>query len=95
MRSDFYRCITVLKRLILLQDTNESVFDQIVSSLKGNDKLSVEKEELSARLNPARSEWGSHVKLLSVSASLTKGDILEMGTGLFSTPELHRQENTV
>ena len=39
--------------------------------------------------NPGRAGFGTHLKLLVVAALLTKGDILEMGAGDFSTEVLH------
>ena len=41
------------------------------------------------KFNPTKSTWGSHIRLLSSAAIATQGDILEMGTGDFSTPMLH------
>ncbi len=67
------------------------MFDKIVTSLKTDDSVSREKEELAEHLNAGHTEIGSHLKLLLVAATLTKGDMLEMGTGHFSTPVLHRQ----
>ena len=45
--------------------------------------------QLMKTFNPRRSKWGSHIRLLSSAALATNGDILEMGTGYFSTPMLH------
>ena len=39
--------------------------------------------------NPDRAGFGTHLKLLAVAALLTRGDILEMGAGDFSTEVLH------
>jgi hypothetical protein len=33
--------------------------------------------------------WGSHLPILMKLVSITDGDILELGTGLYSTPYLH------
>ncbi len=33
--------------------------------------------------------WGSHLPVLIKLVNITKGDILELGTGLYSTPFLH------
>ena len=41
------------------------------------------------KYNPEKSAWGSHIKLLSAAAMATSGDIMEIGTGFFSTPVLH------
>ena len=40
-------------------------------------------------LNPDHGEYGTHTRLLWAAAKATQGDILEMGTGAFSTPMLH------
>lgn len=71
-------------------DKDGKIFDQIVDSIKKKSELSVEKEKISNEMNPEKSEYGTHIKLLAVAATLSGGDMLEMGTGLFSTPELHR-----
>ncbi len=38
------------------------------------------------RYNPA---WGSHIPLLIKIFEMSKGSVLELGTGIFSTPLLH------
>ena len=43
----------------------------------------------SASLNPDHGEFGTHTRLLWAAAKASQGDILEMGTGAFSTPMLH------
>ena len=52
--------------------------------------MSGETDEFVTKFNPSKSVWGSHVKLLSAAAmSLpANSDILELGTGFFSTPLL-------
>ena len=40
-------------------------------------------------LNPDHGEFGTHTRLLWAAAKASQGDILEMGTGAFSTPMLH------
>ena len=40
-------------------------------------------------LNPDHGEFGTHTRLLWAAAKATQGDVLEMGTGAFSTPMLH------
>ena len=42
-----------------------------------------------ASLNPDQGEFGTHARLLWAAGKATQGDILEMGTGAFSTPMLH------
>ena len=41
------------------------------------------------KFNPSKSGWGSHIRILAAAALSTKGDILELGTGFFSTPLLN------
>ena len=40
-------------------------------------------------LNPDHGEFGTHTRLLWAAAKASQGDVLEMGTGAFSTPMLH------
>ena len=37
----------------------------------------------------ARTGFGSHVRVLAAAAVATTGDVLELGTGFYSTPLLH------
>ena len=60
------------------------MFDKAVDIFKSGKTL-----KLVEKFNPTKSEWGSHIQLLSSAAIATTGDILEMGTGDFSTPMLH------
>ena len=48
-----------------------------------------ETSKFMAQYNPTNSNWGSHITALAAAALSTSGDILECGTGLFSTPLLH------
>jgi len=41
------------------------------------------------KFNPTKSGWGSHIRILAAAALSTQGDILELGTGFFSTPLLN------
>ena len=50
---------------------------------------SEEAQMVYALLNPDQGEFGTHARLLWAAAKATQGDILEMGTGAFSTPMLH------
>ena len=50
---------------------------------------SEEAREVYASLNPDHSEYGTHTRLLWAAAKASQGDVLEMGTGNFSTPMLH------
>ena len=65
-------------------DTTGEVFDKAVSMF--NTEKSV---ALYYKYNPEHSSWGSHIHLLSAAALATSGDIMEIGTGFFSTPVLH------
>ena len=51
--------------------------------------LSEEAREVYSSLNPDHGEFGTHTRLLWAAAKASQGDILEMGTGAFSTPMLH------
>ena len=51
--------------------------------------IAKETSSYSKRLNPHDSPWGTHISVLSAAALSTMGDMLECGTGLFSTPLLH------
>ena len=67
-------------------DEDGEVFDEVVNIF--NDGVKV--EEFWKEFNPGGSGWGSHVRLLAAAALATGGDVLELGTGHFSTPLLHR-----
>ena len=41
------------------------------------------------KFNPEKSGFGTHIRVLAAAALSTKGDILELGSGFFSTPLLH------
>ena len=51
--------------------------------------LSKEAREVYTSLNPDHGEFGTHTRLLWAAAKASQGDVLEMGTGAFSTPMLH------
>ena len=51
--------------------------------------FSEEAREVYASLNPNHGEFGTHTRLLWAAAKASQGDVLEMGTGAFSTPMLH------
>ena len=65
-------------------DTTGEVFDKAVSIFNTG-----ETSAFYDKYNPGKSGWGSHIKLLSAAAMATSGDIMEIGTGFFSTPVLH------
>ena len=65
-------------------DTAGEYFDKAVSLYRSN--ISAEYYE---KFNPEHSGWGSHIRILSAAALATSGDILEIGTGFFSTKVLH------
>ena len=81
-------------------DTSGEIFNRTLASI-----LAGETEDISKKFNPQESTWGSHIRsvneivdnshpnfdsrVLSAAALATSGDILEMGTGFFSTPMLH------
>ena len=50
---------------------------------------SEEARTVHASLNPDHGEFGTHTRLLWAAAKASQGDVLEMGTGAFSTPMLH------
>ena len=56
---------------------------------------SEEARRVYASLNPGQGEFGTHARLLWAAAKATQGDILEMGTGAFSTPMLHNLTGSV
>ena len=61
------------------------MFDKVVSTFS-SDSITPYWNQF----NPSQSGWGSHVRLLAAAALATEGDILELGTGLFSTPLIHQ-----
>ena len=65
-------------------DPSGEVFAKMVNLWK-----SLEAETVSTSLNPEHGEFGSHIRLLWAAAKASQGDVLEMGTGSFSTPMLH------
>jgi len=67
------------------KDKTGSVFDKVVSTFTSGSITPYWEQ-----FNPSHSGWGSHVRLLTAAALSTKGDILELGTGFFSTPLLHQ-----
>ena len=66
-------------------DKTGAVFDKVVSTFSSGDITPYWDQ-----FNPTHSGWGSHVRLLTAAALSTTGDILELGTGFFSTPLLHQ-----
>ena len=65
-------------------DPSGEVFSKMANLWK-----SLEAETVSTSLNPEHGEFGSHIRLLWAAAKASQGDVLEMGTGSFSTPMLH------
>ena len=65
-------------------DKTGAVFDKAVAKFKAGETIPYK-----TKFNPTGSGWGSHIPLLSAAALSTRGDIMEMGTGFFSTPLLH------
>jgi len=65
-------------------DTTGKIFDRAVAAIKAN-----ETEYIYKKFNSEEHSFGSHIKVLSAAALYTSGDVLEMGTGFFSTPMLH------
>jgi len=66
-------------------DKTGEVFDKVVSKFSSGEITPYWE-----KFNPTHSGWGSHVRLLTAAALATRGDILELGTGFFSTPLLHQ-----
>lgn len=66
-------------------DKTGAVFDKVVSAFSSGEITPYWDQ-----FNPTHSGWGSHVRLLTAAALSTTGDILELGTGFFSTPLLHQ-----
>jgi len=67
-------------------DHSEGLFKAVVEALKNYRN---EIQSVYNIYNPDKKGYGTHVKLLLVSALMTRGDILEMGSGYFSTQLLH------
>ena len=65
-------------------DKSGSIFEAAKSKF-----MSGETGTFVSKFNPSKSVWGSHIALLSSAALSTDADILELGTGFFSTPLLH------
>ena len=66
-------------------DVEGEYFENVVSTFSSTTVDPYWKE-----FNPTNNNWGSHVRLLTAAALSTEGDILECGTGFFSTPLLHK-----
>lgn len=52
-------------------------------------KTSSQVQQLFSEYNPHNVSTGSHITLLASAVLATTGDVLELGTGFFSTPLLH------
>lgn len=65
-------------------DSTGEIFNRTVASI-----LAGKTEYIYKKFNSEESPFGSHIKVLSAAAMSTSGDVLEMGTGYFSTPILH------
>jgi len=65
-------------------DTTGEIFDAAVELFTSGSVEKYYKE-----FNPHNSGWGSHIRILAAAALSTQGDILECGTGFFSTPVLN------
>ena len=66
-------------------DPTGEIFDAAVAKFKSGTV-----DKYYAEFNPQKSDWGSHIKILAAAALSTQGDILECGTGFFSTPLLNK-----
>jgi len=66
-------------------DPTGEIFDAAVAKFKSG-----EVDKYYDEFNPDKSGWGSHIKILAAAALSTQGDILECGTGFFSTPLLNK-----
>jgi hypothetical protein len=66
-------------------DKDGAVFDKVITIYNAGVTI-----PFVTKHNPSNSSWRSHIRLLTAAALATKGDLLEMGTGYFSTPLLHR-----
>ena len=65
-------------------DTTGEIFDAAVELFTSGSVEKYDKE-----FTPHNSGWGSHIRILAAAALSTQGDILECGTGFFSTPVLN------
>ena len=66
-------------------DTTGEIFARAVSILEAG-----ETSHFYRKYNAENNGWGSHIRLISAAALATSGDILELGSGYFSTPMLHQ-----
>ena len=66
-------------------DRDGSVFDKVVSIFNSGETI-----PFAEKRNPTNFTHGSHIRLLTAAALATEVDIMEMGTGYFSTPLLHQ-----
>jgi len=72
---------------LLLQgdlDTTGEIFDRTMASI-----LAGKTEHIEKKFNPTDNGFGTHQIILSAAALSTSGDVLEFGTGFYSTPMLH------
>jgi len=65
-------------------DPTGEIFDSAVERFTSGSV-----DQYFAKFNPNKSGWGSHIRILAAAALSTKGYILELGTGFFSTPLLN------
>ena len=66
-------------------DKDGTYFDNVVSNFNSPRVEACWKE-----FNPTNDAWGTHMRLLTAAAISVDGDIIEFGTGKFSTPLLHQ-----
>jgi len=76
-----YRWTSVIQGAL---DKTGEIFNRTVEKFN-----SEEWDHYYTKYNPTNNEFGTHIKLLASAALSTQGDILECGTGYFSTPVLH------
>ena len=67
-------------------DQGGELFREVIETV---DSYAGEVSAVYKTYNPNRAGFGTHLKLLLVAALITDGDILEMGSGNFSTRVLH------
>ena len=67
-------------------DQGGELFSEVIETV---DSYAEEVNTVYKTYNPDRAGFGTHLKLLLVAALITDGDILEMGSGDFSTRVLH------
>lgn len=65
-------------------DKDGAIFDNVVKMHQSRQI-----NDIYDKYNKDNSGYGTHIRLLASSALATRGDILEMGTGFFSTPMFH------